>query len=140
MIDGVDFSGGEYRVEIQEGTREQCINIPVTDDSLAFEGDEEFVIKFDISQLPEGVEPGPTNISIVRIIDDDGAYVIITAYSHSSIIFPIVVRVFFEEESYPVTENGGPATLCVRREGDATESFSIDVATTETSPVQAQGI
>jgi hypothetical protein len=71
--DGVDFSGGEYRIEIPSGTREHCANISVIDDSLAFEGDEVFVVKFDISQLPEGVEPGPSNnISVVRIIDDDG--------------------------------------------------------------------
>ena len=70
--DGLDFSGGEYRVEIPSGTRQHCTDISVTDDLLAFEGDEMFVVKFDISQLPEGVEPGPSNISIVRIIDNDG--------------------------------------------------------------------
>ena len=50
-----------------------------------------------------------------------------------------MVRVFFDEERYQVTENNGPVEVCVRREGDAAESFIINVATTDSSPVQAQG-
>ena len=38
-----------------------------------------------------------------------------------------------------MTENNGPVEVCVRREGDAAESFIINVATTDSSPVQAQG-
>ena len=52
--------------------------------------------------------------------------------------FP-VVSVFFDRDRYQVTENDGPVEVCVRREGDATESFTINVATTESNPVQAQG-
>ena len=78
LTDGADFNGGEYRIEISSGTSEHCTDISVIDDSLAFEGDELFLVKFDISQLPEGVEPGPSNTSIVRIIDDDGKSVCAT--------------------------------------------------------------
>ena len=74
LVDGADFIGGEYRVQIPARTREQCTDIPVIDDSLAFEGDEVFVVKFDISQLPDGVEPGPSNTTTVRVIDDDGKF------------------------------------------------------------------
>lgn len=51
-----------------------------------------------------------------------------------------VVRVFFDEEAYVVVENDGPAEVCVRREGDAVESFTINVATANSNPVQAQGM
>ena len=141
LTDGLDFSGGEYRVEIPAGTSGRCTNITVTDDSLAFEGDEVFVVKFDISQLPEGVEPGPSNISTVRIIDDDGKCQSCSLNMLVSVIGAMntVVRVFFDEDSYQVTENSGPVEICVRREGDATESFTINVATTDSNPVQAQG-
>ena len=46
---------------------------------------------------------------------------------------------FFDEENYPVTETDGGVSVCVRREGAAAESFSVTVATSETSPVQAEG-
>lgn len=59
-------------MEIPAGSSEQCTEVYVTDDSLAFEGDEVFTVRFDISQLPAGVRPGPNNISTVRILDDDG--------------------------------------------------------------------
>ena len=98
LTDGVDFSGGEYRIEIPSGTREHCTNISVIDDSLAFEGDEVFVVKFDISQLPDGVEPGPTNISVVRIIDDDGKSVCYL-YSYLSICFSL-----FQSSGYSLIE------------------------------------
>ena len=51
-----------------------------------------------------------------------------------------VVRVLFDEETYGVTEGSGSVSVCVRREGEAAESFSIDVATSDDDPVQAQGI
>ena len=46
---------------------------------------------------------------------------------------------FFEDDSYQVPENNGSVSVCVRREGDAAERFSIEVATAEQTPVQAQG-
>ena len=56
------------------------------------------------------------------------------------LILNAVVRVFFDEETYQVTENNGSVYVCVRRQGSAVESFSIIVATFESNPVQAQGI
>ena len=63
-------------------------------------------------------------------------------FYYNSLTFSLitaVVRVFFDQERYQGTENSGPVEVCVRREGDATESFTINVATANSSPVQAQG-
>ena len=51
----------------------------------------------------------------------------------------LVVRVVFEEENYGVTEGSDPVSVCVRREGHAAESFSINITTSDTLPVQAEG-
>ena len=51
----------------------------------------------------------------------------------------LVVRVEFDEESYGVTEGSDSVSVCVRREGEAEESFSINVATSDNNPVQAEG-
>ena len=47
---------------------------------------------------------------------------------------------FFADGSYQVSENDGSVSVCVEREGDAAETFSVDVATSERDPVQAEGI
>ena len=39
-----------------------------------------------------------------------------------------------------MSENDGSVSVCVEREGDAAETFSVDVATSERDPVQAEGI
>ena len=72
LTDGSDFSGGEYRVELTAGASEQCTDISIIDDSIALEGDELFVVGFDRSQLHDGVQLGISNITTVRIIDNDG--------------------------------------------------------------------
>jgi hypothetical protein len=118
--DGQDFTGGEYEVQISAGATEHCAQILINDDSIALEGDEVFIVRFDARQLPDGVQLGPDSTSTVRIIDDDD------------------VRVFFADGSYQVSENDGSVSVCVEREGDAAETFSVDVATSERDPVQAE--
>ena len=54
--------------------------------------------------------------------------------------FDTEVRVFFADENYQMSENNGSVSVCVEREGDAAESFSVEVATAESNPVQAEGI
>ena len=39
-----------------------------------------------------------------------------------------------------MNEGSGAVAVCVRREGEADESFTISVATSDSSPVQAEGI
>ena len=39
-----------------------------------------------------------------------------------------------------MNEGSGAVSVCVRREGEADESFIISVATSDSSPVQAEGI
>ena len=78
--DGQDFTGGEYRVQFPAGVREHCTEIPIIDDSIALEGDEAFVVKLDMSQLPDGVRPGSTNISSVIITDNDGRLTVVVVF------------------------------------------------------------
>ena len=50
------------------------------------------------------------------------------------------VRVYFEEDVYSVSETDGRVTICIRREGETSESLTINVATEELVPPQAQGL
>ena len=50
------------------------------------------------------------------------------------------VRVFFENDHYPVSETAGSVEMCVRREGDTTQSLTIQVSTEDLVPPQALGI
>lgn len=49
-------------------------------------------------------------------------------------------RVFFERESYSVDEDAGSVSVCVRREGEASEPLSIQVTTSNLNPVDARGM
>ena len=51
----------------------------------------------------------------------------------------IVTRVFFESDSYSVTEDDGTVTVCVRRVGETAEALSIQVSTNNLIPVDARG-
>lgn len=46
---------------------------------------------------------------------------------------------FFESESYRVPEGRGPVTVCVLKDQRVAESFTVHVATTNLTPVQAEG-
>lgn len=48
------------------------------------------------------------------------------------------MRVYFETDSYTVSETDGRVNICVRREGDLSGSATIQVATEELTPTQAQ--
>lgn len=48
------------------------------------------------------------------------------------------MRVYFETDSYTVSETDGRVNICVRREGDLSGSVTIQVATEELTPTQAQ--
>ena len=48
------------------------------------------------------------------------------------------MRVYFESDSYVVSETDGHVNICVRREGDTSGSLTIYVATEELIPTQAQ--
>ena len=50
------------------------------------------------------------------------------------------MRVFFENDHYPVSETDGMVEVCVRREGDTTQSLTIQVSTEDLIPPQALGI
>ena len=46
---------------------------------------------------------------------------------------------FFESESYHVPEDGGSVTVCVLKDERVADSFTVQVATTNLTPVQAEG-
>ena len=50
------------------------------------------------------------------------------------------MRVFFENDRYRVSETDGMVEVCVRREGDTTQSLTIQVSTEDLIPPQALGI
>jgi len=67
-IGGTDFIDESRVVTIAAGDTEACTNFVVEDDSLALEGDETFVVDFEV---PPGVLPGTPSTTTVTIIDDD---------------------------------------------------------------------
>ena len=64
-------------------------------------------------------------------------YIYFKSYDHHD-HFP-EVNVFFERDSYPAPESGGPVTVCVKKEGEIAESFTVQVATSNLSPIEAEG-
>ena len=46
---------------------------------------------------------------------------------------------YFESESYVVDEDRGPVIVCVVREGEISETLTIQVSTAELTPPQATG-
>ena len=50
------------------------------------------------------------------------------------------VRVYFERETYEVSETDGRLEVCVRRGGDISGSLTIEVSTGDFDPLQAEGI
>ena len=57
-------------VTFSDDLRMDCFEITIIDDSIAHEGDEQFMVQFTV--LTPGVEAGVPNISFVTIIDNDG--------------------------------------------------------------------
>jgi len=49
------------------------------------------------------------------------------------------VNVFIESDSYQVPEDGGPVNVCVLKDQNVADSFTVQVATTNLTPVQAEG-
>ena len=46
---------------------------------------------------------------------------------------------FFESDSYPVAEDSGSVTVCLRREGESSGNLSVQVATGNLNPLDARG-
>ena len=49
------------------------------------------------------------------------------------------MRVVFEDNNYHVTEGSDSLSVCVRREGEVADSFTVTVTTSNTNPIQAEG-
>ena len=70
---GQDFSNVSRNITIDENQRMGCLDIPIIDDSIEHEQNEQFMVQFTV--LTPGVETGQPNTSFVTIIDNDGKYV-----------------------------------------------------------------
>ena len=64
-----DFDTISSNITFLQVERMKCVEIPIIDDSIAFEGNEQFMVTFTV--FTPGVETGVPNISYVTIIDDD---------------------------------------------------------------------
>ena len=116
--------------------RYEYIVVPVLDDTI-FEGMEEFNGTLVTTDTAVRItQPNAT----VRITEND---------SKSQCVFPefddvivncvAVVRVYFENDSYVVDEEDGVVTVCVVREGEISDTLTIQISTAELVPPQATG-
>ena len=64
-----DFTSISLNITLPELEHMKCVEIPIINDSIAFEGDEQFMVTFTV--FTPGVEIGVPNISYVTIIDND---------------------------------------------------------------------
>ena len=51
---------------------ELCVQFDITDDEIALEGDEKFIVSFDIKSDNTTAIPGNRATSTVTIVDNDG--------------------------------------------------------------------
>jgi hypothetical protein len=70
--EGEDFTSSSATVVIPPDQTQGCADLPITDDELALEGDEEFMVSATVEG--GGLDP-PTPPATVTIEDDDGMYV-----------------------------------------------------------------
>ena len=49
------------------------------------------------------------------------------------------VWVMFESDNYTVGEDRGPVIVCLTREGEISETLTVQVSTSELAPLQAKG-
>ena len=54
-------------------------------------------------------------------------------------MFDTDVTVFFERDSYGVSETDGRVEICVVRDGDVSQSLTVQVSTGDFVPLQAEG-
>jgi hypothetical protein len=114
-VDGLDFVGNNEVLTFGPGDSSGSTLIFINNDNL-YEGTEDFtVILTTTDSAVEIFQP----VADITITDDD-------------------VRVYFESDSYVVSETDGQVNICVRREGDTSGSLTIYVATEELIPTQAQ--
>ena len=69
--DGQDFTAGSVDLVFPADATELCTTVPILNDTIAGEGDEEFTVEFTLDPGTSGVQPGRT-MSTVTIIDNDG--------------------------------------------------------------------
>ena len=68
---GQDFIAGSVNLVFPANATELCTTVPILNDTIAGEGDEEFTVDFTLDPGTSGVQPGRTT-STVTIIDNDG--------------------------------------------------------------------
>ena len=66
----MDYTSGPYTVTIPAGQTTATFNVAITDDMI-LEEDENFMLTFDPSSLPDGITRGTPGEATVTIVDDD---------------------------------------------------------------------
>lgn len=69
----MDFTPSSAEITILASESSACADLPITDDDVALEGDEVFLVELE---TPMDVPSTSTQPSTVTIIDDDGMYVL----------------------------------------------------------------
>ena len=80
---GVDFDGSDVLVEFPAEAGNACVDVAIIDDVTALEGDERFVVEFDVDLLPTNVNVGPLAETTITIQDDDRKWCIVPTISIS---------------------------------------------------------
>ena len=107
----------------------------IVDDEL-YEGTEDFYVTLTTTDSAVEIFQPIANVTII----DEGLHDIcgVKPFIMMKLSSNIDVRVYFESDNYTVSETDGRVDICVRREGDLSGSLTINVATEELSPSQAQ--
>ncbi|CAI8033561.1 FRAS1-related extracellular matrix protein 2, partial [Geodia barretti] len=112
--EGSDFIGSVQTITFTSGSTSDSVSVYVIDDE-AYEGTEDFYAT--LTTIDTSVRIFEDNANI-RIIDND-------------------VKVFFDVDTYEVSEANGSVELCVRREGDISRSLTIQVTSGDFNSQQA---
>ena len=68
---GVDFDSSTVSVNFPAEAGDACVDVAIIDDVRALEGDERFVVEFDVDLLPTNANIGSLSGTTITIQDDD---------------------------------------------------------------------
>ena len=108
------------------------MSVYVIDDE-AYEGTEDFYATLTTTDTSVRIFEDDANIRII----DDGMCKIPSLTSLRFSQFHVDVKVFFDVDTYEVSEANGSVELCVRREGDISRSLTIQVTSENLNSQQA---
>ena len=129
---GSDFIGSVQTITFTSGSTSDSVSVYVIDDE-AYEGTEDFYAT--LTTIDTSVRIFEDNANI-RIVDNGMCKIpLLTSLRFSR--FLVDVKVFFDVDTYEVSEANGSVELCVRREGDISRSLTIQVTSGDFNSQQA---